>query len=398
MFRFAPFLLVDITQHALHNMRNSTCVMDKVMNYFPTYLALGDAFCNRKEELKRILYDLNENIPILLISPRRYGKTSLALKSFEQIKWTYAHIDLYKALSEEDIEKFILHGIGQLLGKLESTPKKLLHLASDFFSSLQIKVVLEKAGIKLEFNQSKPSATDVILKSLEKLHDLAKNKKKHVILFLDEFQIVGEVTHNHAIEAAIREAAQKSTHVAYIFSGSNRHLMEQMFYDRKRPFYKLCDQIRLNRIDADEYTKHINMAAKKTWRKVLSEKTLEVIYLLTELHPYYVNKLCSLLWQTGKLPTEKDVSSVWKQFVLENKSIVERELALLSINQRKLLIFLATHSTNEIFSKKITHKLNLTSSSVQRSIEPLIEKDYLFMDDKKFYRILDPLIKAVLAD
>lgn len=366
------------------------------MNYFPTYLALGNAFCNRKEELKRIVYDLKGNSPILLMSPRRYGKTSLALKAFEQIKWPYSHIDLYKALSEEDIERFILNGIGQLLGKLEGAPKKLLHLASNFFASMQIKVVLEKAGIQLEFNQNRSAPTDMILKSLEKLHDLAK-KEKHVILFLDEFQIVGEVTDNHAIEAAIREASQKSTHIAYVFSGSNRHLMEQMFYDRKRPFYKLCDQIKLDRINAEAYEKHIQMAAQKTWNTILTQKTLEIIFELTELHSYYVNKLCSLLWQINNPPTEKEVLSVWQQFVLENKSSVERELDLLSINQRKLLIFLATHKkSNELFSKKITQTINLTSSSVQRAIEPLIEKDYVFIDHEKFYRILDPLIKSVL--
>ncbi|MBX3708985.1 MAG: ATP-binding protein [Gammaproteobacteria bacterium] len=368
------------------------------MNYFPTYLALGEAFCNRKEELKRISYNLKDNTPILLISPRRYGKTSLALKSFEQIKWPYAYIDLYKALSEEDIERFILQGIGQLLGKIESAPKKLLHLAGDFFASLQIKVVVEKAGIQLEFNQNKLAATDIILKSLEKLHDLAKKKEKRVILFLDEFQIVGEVTHHHAIEAAIREAAQKSSHIAYVFSGSNRHLMEQMFYDRKRPFYKLCDQIKLDRINSSEYEKYIQRAAQKKWNKKLAQKTLDIIFSLTELHPYYLNKLCSLLWQLEKLPTENESSMIWQQFVFENKSTVERELDLLSINQRKLLIFLATNKkTDELFSKKMTKIMNLTSSSVQRAIEPLLEKDYVFIDPNKFYRILDPLIKAVLS-
>lgn len=366
------------------------------MNHFPTYLALGNAFCNRKEELKRIDYDLKSNTPILLISPRRYGKTSLALKSFEQIKWPYAHVDLYKALSEEEIGKFILRGIGQLLGKIESTPKKLLHIASDFFVSMQIKVVLEKAGIKLEFNQNKASIAEIILQSLEKLHDLAKKKGKHVILFLDEFQVVGEVTDNYAIEAAIREAAQKATHVAYVFSGSNRHLMEHMFYDRKRPFYKLCDQIKLDRINAEAYEKYIQMVSQKIWHEKLAQKTLDAIFKLTELHPYYVNKLCSLLCQIDKLPTEKEVFSVWERFVLENKSIVERELALLSINQRKLLIFFATYKTNELFSKQMTQTINLTSSSVQRAIEPLIEKDYVFVDDEKCYRILDPLIKSVL--
>jgi AAA+ ATPase superfamily predicted ATPase len=367
------------------------------MNYFPTYLAQGKAFCNRKEELSRIIYDLKGNTPILLISPRRYGKTSLALKAFEQIKWPYAHVDLYKALNAEDIEKFILNGIGKLLGTLESAPKKLLHLVSDFFSSMQIKVVLEKAGIQLEFNQRKQTAPDIILKSLEKLHELAKKKKKNVILYLDEFQVMAEVINNNSIEAAIREAAQKSTHVAYVFSGSNRHLMEQMFYDRNKPFYKLCDQIKLDRISEKEYEKYIQIASKRTWRKKITKDALEKIFELTESHSYYVNKLCSLLWQRNKPPTPNEILSTWHNFVLENKSLIERELALLSINQRKLLIFLASiEKTDELFSKQLTQQINLSSSSIQRAIEPLIEKDYVYIDETKFYRILDPLIKDVL--
>ena len=367
------------------------------MNYFPTYLALGSAFCNRKNEIKRILYDLHGNTPVLLISPRRYGKTSLALKAFEQIKWPYAHVDLYKALSEEDIVKYILNGIGQLLGKLESAPKKLMLLAGEFFSNLQIKVVFEKAGLQLEFNQKSQKFTDIILKALEKLHELALEKEKKVILFLDEFQVVGEVIKNNSIEAVIREAAQKSTHVAYVFSGSNRHLMEQMFYDRKRPFYKLCDQIKLDRIQENEYEHYINIAAKETWNKVLEQSTLNMIFELSESHSYYVNKLCSLLWQKSEIPKEQDVVTTWRSFVLENKSSVERELSLISINQRKLLIYLSSQDqTKEIFSKKITQQIDLTSSSVQRALEPLVEKDYIYIDQDKSYRVLDPLIKSVL--
>lgn len=369
------------------------------MNYFPTYLALGDAFCNRKNELRRVIYDLNGNTPILLISPRRYGKTSLALNSFEQIKWPYAHVDLYKALSEEDIERFILNGIGQLLGKLESTPTKLVRLASDFFAGMQVKVILEKSGIQLEFNKNKSSPTEVILSSLEKLHALAKKKKQHVILFLDEFQVVGEVTKNYAIEAAIREAAQKSSHVAYVFSGSNRHLMEQMFFDKKKPLYKICDHIKIERISEIEYIKYIQFASEIKWNKKLGNKALETIFTLSELHPYYVNKLCSQLWQFDNPPTEGDVLAVWKQFVLENKSSVERELELLSINQRKMLIYLATQGKVEgLYRKKISQAINVTSSSIQRAIDPLVQKDYVIIDANNCYSILDPLMRAILAN
>lgn len=369
------------------------------MNYFPTYLALGDAFCNRKDELKRVIYDLNGNTPILLISPRRYGKTSLALNAFEKIQWPYSHVDLYKALSEEDIERFILNGIGQLLGKLESTPSKLLRLASDLFSDMHVKVILKTTGVQLEFNKNKSSPTDIILGSLEKLHLLAKKKNKRVILFLDEFQVVGEVTKNHAIEAAIREAAQKSTHVAYVFSGSNRHLMEQMFFDKKKPLYKICDHIKLERISHIEYAKHIQFASEKKWRHKLDDKALETIFSLSELHPYYVNKLCSLLFQLDNPPTEIKVIATWKQFVLENKSSIERELELLSINQRKILIYLAAHDKLEtLYGKKILQTINVTPSSIQRAILPLVQKDYVSHDSNNGYSILDPLMKAILVN
>src|SRR3990167_643207 len=97
-----------------------------MVNYFPTKLAKGLAFCNRQAELNRLKYNIETVNPALIISPRRYGKTSLALRAFELLNWPYVQVDLYKAFSEEDIEKFILNGIGILLGKLEKTPKKLI--------------------------------------------------------------------------------------------------------------------------------------------------------------------------------------------------------------------------------------------------------------------------------
>ncbi len=367
------------------------------MNYFPTYLASGNAFCNRKDELKRIIYDLKGGTPILLMSPRRYGKTSLALKAFGEIKWPYSHVDLYKALSEEDIVRFILNGIGQLLGKLESTPKKLMNIAGEFFSNLSVKVVFEKMGVKLEFDSKKKHYTDIILKSLENLNSLSSKKNKKIILFLDEFQVLGEVIKNNSIEAIIREAAQKSTHVRYVFSGSNRHLMEQMFEDRSRPFYKLCDHIKLQRIKEIEYEKYIQKAATLKWKNKLSNDSLRVIFETTEYHSYYINKLCSLLWQQSKIPSRETILITWKKFALENKSPVERELSLLSINQRKILIVLSKEEgVCELFGKKMIQNLNLNSSSIQRAIEPLIEKDYVFMDENKNYKVLDPLIKSIL--
>ncbi len=371
------------------------------MNYFPTYLAIGNAFCNRKSEIKKLLYNIDNNIPSLIISPRRYGKTSLVINTLTQLKHPYSTVDFYKALSKEDIETFVLNGVGKLLGQLETAPKKLLKLANEFFSNMQIKVVLQDVGITLDFDKRTKKAASVliILEALEKLQKLAVQKKKKVILFLDEFQAVGEVTKDYSIEAVIREAIQKSTNVAYVFSGSNRHLMEQMFYDKKRPFYKLCDLITIDRISVENYKDYIKKAALRTWNKNLDSKLVDAIFAITERHAYYVNKLCSLLWQNDFPKNVNIIYDIWRKFVLENKSFIEREMELLSINQRKILILLANReAVREPYGKDFAISLGLSLSSIAVALSDLIAKDYVYMTQEKEYRILDPLIKSVLSD
>lgn len=367
--------------------------------YFPTYLATGVAFCNRTEELKRLVYDLKNGIPVLLMSPRRYGKTSLAVRAIEQLKYPCADIDLFKACNEDDIARFILTGIGQLLGQLESSPKKLLMLASDFFSHMSVRVSHEHAGLALDFSKKEMKPIDTVLSALKKLQDLAAKKHQKVILFLDEFQTVSEVAENYALEATLREVAQKSKNILFIFSGSNRHLMEKMFFDKKRPLYKLCDLIVLNRIEGSHYVTHLQNAAKHEWKTQLSDSVLQLILQLAELHPYYVNKLCSLLWQNEKPPSEKMVRETWNRFVLENKSVTERELLLLSPLRRKLLIIFSENANlKEIYAKDLLAMFGLSLSGIQKSLKYLMQMDYVYRNKEGYYKILDPLIKSVLSN
>ena len=279
-------------------------------NYFPTVLATGSAFCNRKDELEHLLYNFEIGTPTLLISPRRYGKTSLAIKGLEKSKYPFTHIDLYKALNEREISEYILNGIGRLLGKIEKKPTKLMRLATDFFGSFQLKFTFINSNISVEMTRKQGSPADLILNALEHLDNLVLKhcSKKSAILFFDEFQVLSEVTKNVSIEAAIREAMQKAKGVKYLFAGSNRHLIERMFNDRTRPFFNSCDQITLERIKSEHYINHIKKISKEKWKKSLLKETIEEILMRTELHPYYVNKLCAILMRSKTLPNDKDVA------------------------------------------------------------------------------------------
>lgn len=234
---------------------------------------------------------------------------------------------------------------------------------------------------------------------MEHLHELAKTRNTKVILYLDEFQVVGQVCKNYTIEAAVREIAQKSEFISFVFSGSDRHLIEQLFNDKKRPFYHLCDTITLKRISASDYIKHLKKAAMHQWNTELPETAMDRILHHTERHAYYFNKLSSLLWLQDALPSADDVTSTWMSFVSENKSLIERELALLTVNQRRMLLQLAEHdAVKEPFGKAFLADSKLSGSTASMVMKVLIERDYVFVDENGRYRLLDPLMKSVLAD
>jgi AAA+ ATPase superfamily predicted ATPase len=368
------------------------------MDFFPLTIAAGKAFCNRKAELTYLGENIVDSKPTLIISPRRYGKTSLALNAIHQAKLPSAHIDFLSAINESDIEKRILKGAGEIISKIETGIRKAFTLATELFSGRDIKVNFGKIGISIEVATQTEKPAYNILTVLERIDYLSQKYKKRIILFFDEFQRLCEISSDYSVESVVREVAQKSKNIIFIFSGSNRHLLHQMFDDRKRPFYKLCDRIILDRISEDEYQKFIQNAARLTWKEPLSDETFNKIIRITERHPYYINLICSKLWKKG-LPTPEDVESVWKNYVMEERSQVANEIELLSKNQRKLLSVLARYGgTNTPRGQEFAQEAEMSGATIAQALDFLEKRDFVFKNEKNYYVVLDPLIKAVLSE
>lgn len=364
---------------------------------FPLSVATGQAFCNREEETAHLKGCIENLRPALLVSPRRYGKTSLAFHAISQMSLPYTQIDFFSVVDEQDIERVILQGIGRLISRMEGIPKRALALASEIFEGMQIKAALGKVELSVELNRPKEKPAYHVLDILERLEALSKKSNKKIILFFDEFQCVGEVVQNHAMESVLRQVAQLTKSIAFIFSGSNRHLLSQMFDDRNRPFYKLCERITLDRISEGAYQKHIQKAAKKKWGSELPERTIESIFNYSERHPYYTNLLCSRLLM-GDLPTVESIYQTWYQYAVEERSSVASEIELLSKNQRKLLTVLArTDGTNEPLGQKFIQQANMSKATIDQSLSFLEKKDFIYRNEKGETKILDPLIKFILS-
>jgi len=368
--------------------------------FFPLGIAKGKAFCNRIQERKRLTDNIKSGRHSLIVSPRRYGKSSLALYVLNELKLPFSQVDFFVAINESVIEKEIISKVNQLVNLLGTKQEVLFKTLKDFIKKLELKLVVGSDGVNLEITPAEKSdPARNIHAALLLLENFLASKKKKAVIFIDEFQEIGVVAKNKGIEGAIRSVAQESQYLNFIFSGSNRHLLSQMFEDRNRPLYKLCDRLVINRIHLKDYLSFISQYSAKTWGKAIDDELIIFICQTVELHPYYLNLLCGRLWSKfiKKPPVKKsDIESIWHKYILEQKSDVAKELSFLSDLQKKIILNIALGNDSILRGKENLKKFGVSSAAITKALKTLKEEDYIIEFEKNQYKILDPLIKASL--
>jgi AAA+ ATPase superfamily predicted ATPase len=364
-------------------------------DYFPLGIASDFAFCNRTQETELLVENIKSCKHTLLLATRRYGKSSLALHALEASGLPYTEIDFYMASSEKAIESYILNGVTEAIGKALGPVDKLLTSIKRYLKNIKPKLDIGAANLKLELtvdDTSDPAAN--VKEALLLLEQLLKEKQKRAVLLMDEFQNVGLIAKGKGIEGAIRHVAQKTKYLTFIFSGSNRHLLQMMFNDETRPLYKLCWHMNLTRISSEDYHAHLQKAAKAAWQRVLVDEVINCILSLSEKHPYYVNKLCDRLWTycQKQVPTIKDVQETWAELIEEERSDAIKEISLLSAGQKRVLLQIAKGTTSQFTGKHAMMELEMGSSSILTALEALEEKDIVEKISDR-YQIINPIVK-----
>ena len=369
------------------------------MNYFPLGIAKGNAFCNRVAERKQLIGNVKKGQHTIVISPRRYGKSSLILYSLDESKFLYERVDLFVAVSAKTIEEQILNGVKNLLNRVSSVPEQVVAVIKSNIRNLKSKWIVGTDGFKIELIPGNESdSVSVITESLQMLENVLRKKKLMAVFFIDEFQEIGVLANSKGIEGAIRHVAQESEKLRFVFSGSNRHILTNMFDDRTRPLYSLCDRITIDRMKEEDYVAYINAVSNKSWGKDLDKSVIDEILLLTERHPYYVNVLCDKIWShcDNKFPAHPVVAQLWQEYIFQEKSKIAKDLSSLNTSQKKLLIAISKGATKDFTSKATLHELDFSSSAVIKSLKLLEEGDYINRHINGGYFIVDPLIKSSL--
>lgn len=365
------------------------------IKYFPEGVALGDAFINREHERKNLIARVKANQHTVLMAPRRYGKTSLVMKVAHEMKIPYCSIDLLAAYNEEYVRDQIVNKVSslvfELLPRLNKAKEKLIAI----FKRMKPEISIGAFGQRLSLSLSNSPLQD-ITELLLKLDETAKYFNKRAVIFMDEFQQISQLKNYHSIEASLRHAVERSTNITYVFSGSNRQLLKQMFGDQGRPLYRLCQTIIIERMTKETYINHLQHLAHTKWKKKLPTELIERIFELTERHPFYINVLCQMIWEKREIITCGELDTLWHNFIKTQKHIISHDIMELSSNQRKIISALARTPTKEIQATNFIAPLKLSTSSAQQSLEVLLRKDLVYRDEKRFFRVLDPAMKYYL--
>lgn len=371
--------------------------------YFPQGIATGSSFLGRDKETQKLIDNINSGRHTLLIAPRRYGKTSLIKHAIGLANIAFTEIDLFLAIDDKAIENRFLSGIENLIQVFSDKPEQWMMTLVDYFRKARKKWTVGFKGVTLEI---KPEAHDDIaanlLDAFNALEHILSIKEQRAVIFIDEFQEIGKVGAGSAIEGAIRHFAQTSKYLVFIFSGSNRRILEDIFGSRTRPLYSLCQWITLQRLSSEIYLAYLRTIAKQTWDKVPDDNVLLQILELTERHPEATYGFCGYLWQYCAF--EKKVLSIdaiqcaWDGYVAELVKRTKLALSELSPGQLKVLILLATGYKNALTGKDAQGRLGLTSPTIVYALNVLSAQDLIERMPEKDYRVIDPVIKATLVN
>jgi len=374
---------------------------------FPLSVAKGVAFCNRTTEQATLIQNVEHGAHTVLIAPRRYGKTSLSRKvasrwASDRSKKVAVNVSMLSVWDATVVAEKIVEGVSQAIAKiLPPLNSEELKKLSASVSGIGLDVSFGADGIKftLSGQRSITNSTATITsigKILTKLDEVAEQRGWKVMLEIDEFQEVSRLPESHAIEAEIRDAIQHAGNISCVFLGSNRQMLEAMFTEKSRPFYKMCHTMKIERIEAVHYQMHLEEMSRAQWLSPISPSVIHLIMKLTERHPYYVNKLCYALWRLDAAPVKEDVLITWKGIVAEEEASIVDILTNLSPTQKAVIHQLAMEPTASLGSKRFLTLVNLASSTVRTAMNQLKKDDMVYQDAASVWHVIDPCLSAYL--
>jgi hypothetical protein len=359
-------------------------------------IASGESFTDRETELKRLSDNINSGINSILISPRRWGKSSLVSQVASNLKnknseLIFCFIDLFNVRSEQEFYTYLAK---EILRVSFSKWKERIESAKTFFKQITPKF---SVGIDPDHDFSLSFDWEEVKKSPEEILNLpeaaSKKRNKRIILCLDEFQNIAFFDNPLAFQKKLRANWQHHKIATYCLYGSKRHMMTELFESKSMPFYKFGDVLFLEKIPEVYWTDFITAGFKRTGKNI-NEVIAAKIAQQMENHPYFVQQFAHNVWNaTKKTCTENEYRSSLETLLTQHAILFQREVDSLTNPQINFLKALCSNVTQFSAVETLQSFQLGTSGNVNRIKEALVNKEIIDITSQKI-EFIDPLFKV----
>ena len=353
-----------------------------------------DDFTDRTQETAKLLGNIRSLTNTAIISPRRWGKSSLVSKVVNMLSedsdYLVVRMNVFKC---EDEQEFYALFAKSIMEQVSTSVESLLSDAREFLSSLLPKVSfsdpLSRYEISFGFDVAKnPISEDI----LDLPRQIASRKKKKLVICIDEFQQIGEFANSLKFQKILRNHWQEQQEVAYILYGSKKHMMLNIFGEYRSPFYKFGDILFLPKIANDDWKSYITFRFRDTGKSITPE-VAGYIAQLVDNHPYYVQQLAQLSWlrcerECSLETVDEALASLLDSLNLQFINIMDS----LTEKQRSFLCALSDGVTQLTAEKTLSRYKLGTNGNVRIIRNALLKRDIVDLEGRSVH-IQDPVFR-----
>ena len=361
-------------------------------------LALDKAFADREEELAELTRDIRNGQDVVILAPRRYGKSSLVWQTTQQLvskRVLVAQVDLMTTPTKERLAEKLAESIYE---NIASVLERVRDKALAPFRGLQVQPTVtvnpEDGSFSFSFSLGhRPQAIEATLERLLQLPaELAASKRRRVALIMDEFQEIVRI--DPELPKLLRSVFQQQPEVAHLYLGSRRHIMERIFNDENEPFWRSAKAIELGAIESKPFATFLGRRFRQSGKKI-DRAVLDRLLEHTHGHPYATQELAYFLWeQTTGAETASD-----RVLDAAIASVVRAEHAHFSllwqdasVAQKLLLQALAREQPARPFRGAYRQAHGLPpATNVQRALRALVDREIVARTNGE-YRIAEPFL------
>lgn len=342
-------------------------------------IASNNSFTDREKDCASLVQDFKNLTNVTIISPRRWGKSSLvrrvgeeALRQDKRLRICY--LDIFNVRDENEFyEKLAAAVIKGTSSKIEEIMGTALKYASALIPSLTAGDPATKVSLEFKLKELSKSA-DEILDLAEKI---AKDKKIRIVICIDEFQQISRFKSTDAFQSKLRSHWQLHSHVSYCLYGSRRHMMMDVFTNTEKPFYKFGKIVFLEKIDSEKWPPFITGNFSKSGKSISVDICREIVSLVDN-NPYYIQQLSEEVWNRTEQNADTEILSEGFQAIVRSQSGLNLALTQTLKSSEINLLHAIVMGEHNLSSAEVIRKYNLKSSlNVQRAKKALAAMDII---------------------